>query len=40
MIDNIFILTDPTGTLKADKKAAERINDAVATIMDLKQDIR
>ena len=36
MMDNIFIRTDPTGNIKADKeKSTEKIDGAVATIMAL-----
>ena len=36
MMDNIFICTDPSGNIKADKgKSTEKIDGAIATIMEL-----
>jgi phage terminase large subunit-like protein len=41
MMDNIFIRTDPAGTIKPDKqKSTEKIDGAVATIMALDRAIR
>ena len=41
MMDNIFIRTDPTGNIKADKeKSTEKIDGAIATIMGLDRAIR
>lgn len=41
MMDNIFIRTDPAGNIKADKeKSTEKIDGAIATIMELDRAIR
>ena len=41
MDNNIFIRTDPAGSIKADKeKSTEKIDGAVATIMALDRAIR
>ena len=41
MMDNIYIRTDPAGTIKADKeRSTEKIDGAVATIMALDRAIR
>ena len=41
MMDNIFVRTDPSGNIKADKeKSTEKIDGAVATIMALDRAIR